>query len=182
MSWDPNEVAETLARLQREGVLPESRIESMGDQIVMLAAARWEHNEIQQQIVGHVRAHGLMGLTTQDVVLPDGREPIPDVTVLDGPPAPGSKPIAGETLLLVEIVSESNWRSDYMGKLERYAWAGVPEYLLVDPRDKLIFRYQRPDRQARRWHGKEDFAFGDDIPLLCLPDHPLGTADWPSYA
>jgi Uma2 family endonuclease len=177
---DPHRVAEMLLRLQDEGVLPPMRIETIADDIVMQAASRWENNFIAQQVGVHLNAAGLWVLSGTDLVTPDGSELIPDILAVESAPAPASKPVGRETAFVAEVVSESNWRRDYHDKHELYAWSGVPEYLIIDPRDGTIVRHRRPDADSRRWHEIADYAFGDEVPLLCTVE-PMPTVRFPRY-
>jgi Uma2 family endonuclease len=63
-----------------------------------------------------------------------------------------------ETLLVVEIVSQSNPENDYHGKVRDYAAMVIPHYLLVDPRDGTGIVHSGPGYTER-----EKFTFGDEI-------------------
>ncbi|NBI65099.1 Uma2 family endonuclease [Clostridiales bacterium] len=61
---------------------------------------------------------------------------------------------------VIEVVSPSSQRMDYMIKLFKYRDAGVREYWIVNPKTKTI--------QSYFWDGEEDsaqFAFTDDVPV-----------------
>lgn len=61
---------------------------------------------------------------------------------------------------VIEIVSPSSQRMDYMIKLFKYRDAGVREYWIVNPVSQTVLTYF--------WEGEEDsaqFSFADDIPV-----------------
>jgi Uma2 family endonuclease len=49
-----------------------------------------------------------------------------------------------EVRLAVEIVSPGNPSNDYSGKLRDYPAMGIPDYLIVDPRDGTLLQARRP--------------------------------------
>ena len=66
-----------------------------------------------------------------------GRSRDPDVVVLLNPNHPGRGPDEWEYAdLCVEVVSPDDPDRDYVDKRRDYAAAGVPEYWIVDPRDR----------------------------------------------
>jgi len=71
-----------------------------------------------------------------DVVLPEQETPVePDIIVIpsDRPEMVGEKQIEGAPLLVVEVLSPSNWWVDRREKVVLYAETGVQEYWIVDP-------------------------------------------------
>ncbi len=84
-----------------------------------------------------------------DILLPEADEADeevetvvqPDLFVVCDPAKVGQKRIRGAPDLVVEILSPSTARKDEGIKRERYARAGVPEYWLVHPIDRVILRY-----------------------------------------
>jgi Uma2 family endonuclease len=156
-----HENAELLLRLMEQGVIPEARIEVFPDEIVMLSAARWEHSEIVGMIMAQLQDQGALILPGLDMVLPDF-EPIPDVMVLERLPAPGQDATPDLVSFVVEVVSESNPENDYYKKLRYYALAGIPEYLIVDPRNGTCVKFTRP--HGEEWRERAAFEFGEEIP------------------
>ena len=71
-----------------------------------------------------------------DVMLPGQETPVePDIIVIpaDHPEMIGEKQIEGAPLLVVEVLSPSNWWVDRREKVVLYAETGVQEYWIVDP-------------------------------------------------
>lgn len=92
----------------------------------------------------------------------------PDITVICDPGKLDKKGCLGTPDLVIEIVSPSTSRKDKMGKFFLYEQAGVNEYWLVYPDDKLVEvfslgtdgRYGRPDLYSEK----------NTIKLKVLPD------------
>lgn len=71
-----------------------------------------------------------------DVMLPGQETPVePDIVVIpaDRPEMVGERQIEGAPLLVVEVLSPSNWWVDRREKVVLYAETGVQEYWIVDP-------------------------------------------------
>ncbi len=75
-----------------------------------------------------------------DVILPDSLgEPVqPDIVVIhrENLPVVGELNIQGAPDLVMEVLSPSNPYHDVRLKYEIYAEAGVPEYWIIDPRER----------------------------------------------
>ncbi|MCX3061314.1 Uma2 family endonuclease [Streptomyces beihaiensis] len=69
----------------------------------------------------------------------------------------------GDVELVVEVVSRSNSTKDTRDMVAWYADAGVPTYLLVDPRDGSWTLYTEPS--GGRYQGRLRRLFGQDVPL-----------------
>ncbi len=110
------------------------------------------------------------------------REPIPDLIIVPEPLAPGAKPWAHETELLVEVVSQRNYREDYEGKRRRYAMSGAPQYLLVDPRDGVCVLYTEPIKSEGTYERIVTTKFEQPIEgVLCMDGAPLDTSEFLRY-
>ena len=66
----------------------------------------------------------------------------PDVLVVCNPNLISERACEGAPDLVVEVVSPSSRRMDYLTKADRYEKAGVREYWIVDPMDKKTAVYQ----------------------------------------
>lgn len=67
----------------------------------------------------------------------------PDVSVVCDPAKLGERGCTGAPDLVVEVVSPSSRRMDYLVKSERYERGGVREYWIVDPASQqtVVYRY-----------------------------------------
>lgn len=103
-------------------------------------------------------------------VLMPGCDPVqPDYVIVLSPNAGiiRDRRIRGVPDALVEVLSPSNAAYDEQIKLEAYERAGLPEYVIIDPRSRELLRYQRGADGAYGapdgWAENESFAFA------CLP-------------
>lgn len=72
---------------------------------------------------------------------------VPDIAVVPKELAKGNDAlVADQTLLIVEITSESSAETDRVVKRKRYAEYGAPLYLLVDRLDKTVTLFSEPGR------------------------------------
>ncbi|MBT2468032.1 Uma2 family endonuclease [Streptomyces sp. ISL-66] len=72
---------------------------------------------------------------------------IPDIAVVPEELTYGDGPLVpDQTLLIVEITSESNAETDRVVKRRRYAEYGAPLYLLVDRMEKTVTLFAEPGR------------------------------------
>lgn len=93
---------------------------------------------LQRAIEDFILAHELGEIFNApiDVTLPGQETPVqPDLVFIPADQADivGEDEIEGVPLLLVEVLSLSNWWVDRRTKFEFYAECGVPEYWIVDP-------------------------------------------------
>nr|WP_320132871.1 Uma2 family endonuclease [uncultured Holophaga sp.] len=97
-----------------------------------------------------------------DVFLPAGVF-IPDLVVVCDPAKISSRGIEGAPDLVVEILSPSTAGKDHSIKRWAYEAAGVPEYLIVDPDERLgILLYL----VEGRYQEKARIAWGSTVALL----------------
>ena len=78
------------------------------------------------------------------VSLPGDRELQPDLAIYKPNEASHDNPTPEQTLLVVEV-SDSSLRYDRTTKMEYYAEAKIPEYWVVDVRNKRVTVYTRPE-------------------------------------
>lgn len=73
------------------------------------------------------------------------------------------------TALLVVEVADSSLLQDRLTKAPIYAAAGVPEYWIVNLRERCIEVYRAPDHAARRYLAVEVRRPGDRLESTALP-------------
>ncbi|MEV7168958.1 Uma2 family endonuclease [Streptomyces sp. NPDC093224] len=107
---------------------------------------------------------------------------IPDLAVVPREAVPRGENFtpADAAKLVVEITSRSNAVHDRVAKLNGYAAAGIPLYLLIDPHatgSPTIHLYGEPDDGKYRvlWAGK----FGEAVPIPAPFDLALDTFGFP---
>ncbi|MFC4909260.1 Uma2 family endonuclease [Actinomadura gamaensis] len=174
---------EELARFGESKGFTFSKFESLGDEIIMLAGTRWEHDGIIDLIKEQVPRGRFCKLSSVDLLLTsDPGEPVPALVVVPDQLKPGAKPWAHETELLVEVVSQRNYREDYHGKRRRYAESGAPQYLLVDPREGVCVLHDGPQKAEGKYRNVTKSVFGESIRgLLCMDGRDLDTSEFPRY-
>lgn len=160
-----------------------SKFETIGNDIVMQAGTRWEHDSIVDLIRTQIPRPRFSKLTNVDLLLTaEPQQPIPDLVVVPEPLEPGAKPWAHETELLVEVVSQSNYRADYEGKKLRYAVSGAPQFLLVDPRESVCVLHSKPNKARETYDDAVTTKFGQPISgMICMDGADLDTTEFPRY-
>lgn len=81
--------------------------------------------------------------------------------------------------LVVEVVSQSNHSKDTTQMPGWYAGAGIPLFLLIDPRNGTRTLFSRPD--GTRYVGESHGRFGDTVELPEPFGFPLETGLLPLY-
>lgn len=131
--------------------LPEGkRAELIDGQIYMMAPPSRRHQEIVGELYRKISnyIHSNNGLC-KPYIAPfavylneDDRNYVePDISVICDKNKLTDKGCSGAPDWIIEIVSPGSQRMDYMTKLFKYKTAGVREYWIVDPRDKVITVY-----------------------------------------
>ncbi|PWI44002.1 Uma2 family endonuclease [Streptomyces sp. ICBB 8177] len=102
----------------------------------------------------------------------------PDVTLVadNAAKALGGRYGYRDVELVAEVVSYSSKRDDYGSKLDTYAAAGVPEYVIVDPRPGLVHVFSEP--RDGTYRETQSYPFGISF-VLPVSQIPLDTANWP---
>lgn len=105
-------------------------------QLIVVRISAALENFVQQSDLGAVYVAPI------DVTLPGtlGDPVQPDVLFIraDRLEIVGETRIEGAPDLVVEVLSPSNWADDRRIKYEIYAEAGIPEYWIVDPRQRTV--------------------------------------------
>jgi Uma2 family endonuclease len=102
--------------------------------------------------------------------------PEPDLAVVPGHPD-DYMAVHPTTALLVIEVAETSVIQDRLTKASLYAAAGVPEYLLVNLRDRCVEVRRRPIPHERRYAEVRVSGPEDTINLLAFPGVVLAVAE-----
>ena len=91
----------------------------------------------------------------------------PDISIICDQNKLNDKGCVGAPDWIIEIVSPSSKRMDYMIKLFKYRTAGVREYWIVDPdKDRItLYNFEKDDIA--------EFSFADDIPVSIYTDFSI---------
>lgn len=95
----------------------------------------------------------------------------PDVLILCDDAKKTKRYIMGAPDFCLEVISESTRRKDYIKKLQKYTDAGVKEYWIIDPFQKILLVYHWKDDYAPHMYplqGKVGLALYDDELLIDL--------------
>ena len=96
----------------------------------------------------------------------------PDISVICDSDKLDDKGCIGAPDWIIEIVSPSSQRMDYMTKLFKYRTAGVREYWIINPMTETV--------QTYLFEGIEDsvqYTFNDEIPVGIYPGFKINIAE-----
>ena len=96
----------------------------------------------------------------------------PDISVICDPSKVDNRGYQGAPDFIIEIVSPSSQRMDYLTKLFKYRTAGVREYWIVNPLQRTV--------QVYSFEGTEDstqYSFDDEITVTIYSDLKICVAD-----
>ena len=89
----------------------------------------------------------------------------PDISVICNPDKLDDKGCNGAPDWVIEIVSQSSQRMDYLTKLFKYRTAGVREYWIVNPMKRTVLVYLFGENED-----STQYLFEDEIPVGIYPD------------
>ena len=96
----------------------------------------------------------------------------PDVSVICDPGKINDRGCNGAPDFIIEIVSPSSQRMDYLTKLFKYRTAGVREYWIVNPMKETVQTYLFGDIEDFN-----QYSFDDEIPVGIYDDLKICIAD-----
>ena len=96
----------------------------------------------------------------------------PDISVICDPSKINDKGCNGAPDFIIEIVSPSSQRMDYLTKLFKYRTAGVREYWIVNPMKETVQTYLFGDIEDFN-----QYSFDDEIPVGIYDDLKICIAD-----
>ena len=100
------------------------------------------------------------------LALAPDREPEPDGFILAGTVDDYDEhPTADEASCVIEV-SDSSLHIDRTSKLQRYARAGIPQYVIENLVDDQVEVHEGPDRAAGTYAGRTVLRAGDALELL----------------
>ena len=96
----------------------------------------------------------------------------PDISVICDPNKINDKGCNGAPDFIIEIVSPSSQRMDYLTKLFKYCTAGVREYWIVNPMKQTVQTYYFGDTED-----SYQYSFSDEISVKIYDDLKICVAD-----
>jgi Uma2 family endonuclease len=167
--------------LMEAGVFPrEERLELLAGELTRREPVNTAHavavvlvSEALQQVLPknlHLR-------TQLPLALSDYDEPFPDLAVVSGSPRDYLSQHPTSALLVVEV-SEASLKTDREVKGSLYASAGIPEYWILNLRERVLEVYREPAADARAVYGaaycqQRIYTTGEPVSPLCAPDATL---------
>lgn len=158
------------------------RAELIDGQLYAMAAPSWVHQSIVMRAASildaHIRKHGgpcKVNIAPFAVDLKgDGKTIVePDILVVCDPTKLSDKQCMGAPDLVVEVVSPSSTRMDYVRKYGLYSAAGVREYWIVDPAKSMTTVYNFADGNL----APVIYPFSVPVPVGIYPDLSITVAD-----
>ena len=158
------------------------RAELIDGQLYAMASPSRTHQRIVGGIYFHIRAYienhrgpcevlaapFAVNLNADDKTLVE-----PDVMVICDPEKSTDKQCMGAPDLVVEVVSPSNKRMDYVKKYDLYSAAGVREYWIVDPAKSMTTVYNFADGNL----APVIYPFSVPVPVGIYPDLSITVAE-----
>ncbi|MQY03400.1 Uma2 family endonuclease [Actinomadura macrotermitis] len=185
--------------------IPEgSRVEVIGDEVVVSPAPTPQHNGMVRDIVREIdRAAMLRPDFPWDADIGSGvslvgarKGPVPDLSILDKQMALAvrrdrvKKLVADQVELVVEITSPRNATTDrrpaarsLKNKWNLYSASGIPYYLLIDrdPKVARTFLYSIPDEESAAYLHEESWKFSETVHLPEPIDLEIPTVHWNTW-
>jgi Uma2 family endonuclease len=154
-----------------------ARYEIANGVLYMAPAPNLYHQEIAGEIFAHLRTYlqttglGRAFIAPVDVELSPGDVFQPDVLVLlqASRYKEHTQRIIGAPDLVVEVASPKTAPFDRQQKYERYAYNGIPEYWIVDPRNRIV---ELLVLEAGQYYSLGVFSSPVTLPSRILPGLP----------
>lgn len=169
---EPLFTAERYFALVDEGVLqPDDRVELLEGVIVAMPLQNPPHAGYTSLVVSQLlRLVGDRAVVRPQAPLPLGLSvPEPDIAVVPGVHADYLRHHPTTALLVVEV-AHTSLPQDRPTKAAIYAAAGIPEYWIVNVRDRALEILRDPDRRLRLYADRRTAAPDEFVSLVALPD------------
>lgn len=177
---DARYTAERYFQLVDEGLLgPDDRVELLEGVIVAMAPHSPPHaSAITRVQHALARVIGDRGVLRVQLSFAAGAHSVPEPDLLVAPGRMSDYDTRRPTsaLLVVEI-ADSSLAQDRITKAAIYAAAGVPEYWLVNLRDRCVEVFRSPDRQGRCYQETRVTHEDEAIGLVALADARVAVHD-----
>lgn len=140
--------SEDYERLGEAGVLgTDERVELIGGEVIAMSPVGGPHSTSVFDLDDYLHAvvgQGVRVAMNANLRLPDGSDVVPDLMLLRRDrEVRGKLPSCAACTLVVEV-ADSSAEFDRSDKRELYAWAGIPEYWVVDLTRKTLVQHLHP--------------------------------------
>lgn len=102
--------------------------------------------------------------------------PEPDIAVVPGPAADYFNRHPTTAWLLVEV-AEASLPQDRLTKARMYAAAAIPEYWIINVRERCVEVFRQPDQALHAYRGVTTARRGDRLELWALPGAVVQVTD-----
>jgi Uma2 family endonuclease len=167
--------------LMEAGVFPrEERLELLAGELTRREAVNTAHAvavRLVQIALEQVLGAGYDVRPQLPLALSEFDMPFPDIAVVPGSPRDYLAQHPTIALLVVEV-SEASLKTDRTVKGSLYASAGIPEYWILNLRERVLEVYREPAADARAVYGaayrqQRIYTTGEPVSPLCAPDATL---------
>lgn len=175
---------EEFGALVESGVFaPEERLELLAGELTRREPVNTAHAvavRLVQIALESIRKEGYDVRPQLPLVLSEFDMPSPDIAVVAGSPRDYLNQHPADALLRVEV-SDASLKTDHEVKGSLYASAGIPEYWIVNLRERVLEVYREPGAEARAVYGaayrqRRVLRADDQISPLFAPEATLQVA------
>lgn len=175
-----------LERMVEAGIIhPDEKIELIDGELIAkelpMKSAHATAISLCAEALRQVFGAGYVIRVQLPLTLSERDEPLPDVAVVEGSIRDYERAHPARALLVVEV-SEASLRLDRQVKASLYAWAGVPEYWIVNLVDGVVEVYREPVPMRGRAYGygyrsQRVYRVGEGIAPVAKPDTVIPVDD-----
>jgi Uma2 family endonuclease len=170
-----------LERMYDAGILqPDEKIELIGGELIAkelpMKSAHATAIRLCVRALQKVfpESEGYLVDTQLPLALSERDQPLPDVAVVEGTIRDFAHAHPSRALLVVEV-SETTLRLDRHTKASLYAWAGIPEYWIVNLQEWVLEVFREPAPMTGRPYGygyrqQAIYRAGDQISPVAKPE------------
>ncbi|MCS7065955.1 MAG: Uma2 family endonuclease [Fimbriimonadales bacterium] len=171
-----------LERMEDAGMFhPEERIELIGGELfrkeLPLKSPHATAIRLCEVALRQIFGEGYDVRSQLPLTLSERDEPMPDLAVVPGSIRDYERHHPTTALLVVEI-SEVTLRFDRRVKASLYAWAGIPDYWIVNLVERVVEVFREPAPMQRMKYGFgylriDIYRAGDSLAPLASPETPI---------
>jgi Uma2 family endonuclease len=175
-----------LERMYDAGILhPDEKIELIGGELVAkelpMKSAHATAISLCEEVLRQVFGKGYVVRGQLPLALSERDQPLPDVAVVEGNIRDFAYAHPTRAVLVVEV-SEATLRLDHHTKASLYAWAGIPEYWIVNLMEGVLEVFREPAPIAGRPYGygyrqQAVYRAGESITPVAQPEAVIAVDD-----
>lgn len=171
--------------LMQSGVFePDERLELLAGELTRRESVGTLHAvavTLLSEILSRLLPSGMHLRVQLPLALGEYDEPFPDVAVVVGSPRDYLQQHPSTAALVVEV-AEASLKTDREVKGSLYASTGIPEYWIVNLKERVVevYREPTPDRKAvygMAYRAQMVLGVGDTVSPLFAPNATIGIAD-----